>query len=425
MLLLATAAWFLARTGWMLAIGGVLFALYALFWDRPRGRRRCPKCWYDMAGVPGLVCPECGREAKGERQLFRMRQRRKLAVVVVLATALPAYVLIHVEEWRQHGWPALAPSSVLVLWRFQIEDHSFERVPAIRYLMTGFAQPRGRLSGELFRRYRDRSLRGWQQRLVARSDPQFGSDDWVGQLYARPRWPDDLPVSIWVYPSLYQGGHERKLVVTPLFGQRSAQKLEVQDAGGPDIRFAERVVLGAPAPGESLRIRLELFERGRDNRMVRLWSETMTLPTAVGGNAEEILEGFDEPTGFNLTLRLFPVDVIRDIDPEQRWYLVLRASRIPEDVTAGVRIEFYDGMDTAPVAWAKHLVCGSVNVRWHTTIDGNVDRLLDAARQSDSAWRVRIIGDANIALQDAKAKRYWSGEIEVPLPEVRQEVRFR
>src|SRR5690606_40086181 len=25
--------------------------------DRPKGRKRCPRCWYDMSGAPGLVCP--------------------------------------------------------------------------------------------------------------------------------------------------------------------------------------------------------------------------------------------------------------------------------------------------------------------------------------------------------------------------------
>lgn len=32
------------------AIGCVLFQ-WAMFWDRARGRLRCPKCWYDMKGA--------------------------------------------------------------------------------------------------------------------------------------------------------------------------------------------------------------------------------------------------------------------------------------------------------------------------------------------------------------------------------------
>jgi hypothetical protein len=43
-------AWVLA--GLLLVGGGWLFA-WALFWDRSRGRRRCPKCWYDLRGTQG------------------------------------------------------------------------------------------------------------------------------------------------------------------------------------------------------------------------------------------------------------------------------------------------------------------------------------------------------------------------------------
>lgn len=53
--------WLCTLAGWTLTGAGLLMLLWALFRDRSRGRRRCPRCWYDMAGVPGLQCPECGR----------------------------------------------------------------------------------------------------------------------------------------------------------------------------------------------------------------------------------------------------------------------------------------------------------------------------------------------------------------------------
>lgn len=82
--------------GWcVVSIGAVLLAA-ALFKDRSRGRRRCPRCWYDMGGVPSLTCPECGRDAKVERRLFRTRRRWRRAVIAALvvlagwaATAIP------------------------------------------------------------------------------------------------------------------------------------------------------------------------------------------------------------------------------------------------------------------------------------------------------------------------------------------------
>jgi hypothetical protein len=62
-----------------LALVGAGVVLRALFSDRSRGRVCCPRCWYDMAGTPGLTCPECGRAARSERDLHRTRRRWGLA----------------------------------------------------------------------------------------------------------------------------------------------------------------------------------------------------------------------------------------------------------------------------------------------------------------------------------------------------------
>ena len=62
---------------WALALGGFTLLFWSLFRDRGRRKRRCPKCWYDMAGVPGLTCPECGRTSK-EKHLHRSRRRRRI-----------------------------------------------------------------------------------------------------------------------------------------------------------------------------------------------------------------------------------------------------------------------------------------------------------------------------------------------------------
>src|SRR5262245_51210785 len=105
------------------ALGGLGLALllWALFWDRARGRRRCPKCWYDMAGVPAsgsaadaaCTCPECGHMARGERGLSRTRRRWRAAAAGGLLMAA-AYALWCVPGWRDGGWTTLVPNQVLV-----------------------------------------------------------------------------------------------------------------------------------------------------------------------------------------------------------------------------------------------------------------------------------------------------------------------
>ncbi|MBX3385358.1 MAG: HEAT repeat domain-containing protein [Phycisphaeraceae bacterium] len=79
------AFWALAA---LFAVLGLLLLYRGLLRDRPRGKRRCRKCWYDMTGVPGLTCPECGRTHGEERQLQRRRRYRGVAALGVLTLAL-------------------------------------------------------------------------------------------------------------------------------------------------------------------------------------------------------------------------------------------------------------------------------------------------------------------------------------------------
>jgi hypothetical protein len=107
-----TVDWVFGLIAVVLGGVGIWVIVVALFRDRSRGRRRCPCCWYDMAGVPGLRCPECGRAARSEKALHRTRRRWKaagLGAAVVLGAAAVAGVPV-----RQRGWVSLVPGWLLV-----------------------------------------------------------------------------------------------------------------------------------------------------------------------------------------------------------------------------------------------------------------------------------------------------------------------
>ena len=96
----------------LLGIGSVLLT-WALFWNRARGRKRCPTCWYDMADAPSLVCPECGRDARSEERLTKTRRRKRWAAcaLFLLAGSYAAHVG---PAAHARGWPALVPTSIAV-----------------------------------------------------------------------------------------------------------------------------------------------------------------------------------------------------------------------------------------------------------------------------------------------------------------------
>src|SRR5262245_53699143 len=94
-------------TAWLYWIGGGVlgaFGLWLFYWsmlrDRSRGRRRCPRCWYDMTGAPAFAekpgtftCSECGKTITRERRLHKTRRRWRWAVVSLLL--LPAAYVVY------------------------------------------------------------------------------------------------------------------------------------------------------------------------------------------------------------------------------------------------------------------------------------------------------------------------------------------
>jgi hypothetical protein len=106
---------------WAFWIGGALLGLlglWLLYWsllhDRARGRRRCPKCWYDMAGVPGITCPECGRTVKRERRFYRTRRRWRWVGAALLLFVASAGALYSPTVARL-GWLGASPTWALAV----------------------------------------------------------------------------------------------------------------------------------------------------------------------------------------------------------------------------------------------------------------------------------------------------------------------
>lgn len=143
--------------GWIgaaiLALGALWVLARALLLDRSRGRRRCGKCWYDMSGVNGLRCPECGRAFKAERQLLRTRRHKRRAALGLLLLALAASAA-HAPRLARNGWLASIPTPLLALILSVWDDQGDQL----------FAQMQGRLwtpAGAV-------GLSDWEQLLLAR-----------------------------------------------------------------------------------------------------------------------------------------------------------------------------------------------------------------------------------------------------------------
>lgn len=92
--------WFYIPAALLAALG--LFGLYcSLFKSRAKGRLRCPKCWYDMAGTtPPATCPECGRTAATTADLQRTRRHwwYALAALLLIAPLTVVFARLHAAK---------------------------------------------------------------------------------------------------------------------------------------------------------------------------------------------------------------------------------------------------------------------------------------------------------------------------------------
>jgi len=114
----------------LVAIGGCVIAIRGLFADRSRGRRRCPKCWYELTGLEGTRrCPECGRIAKSERSLRRTRRHwiASIAGAFLVAVGLTA---IGARQVHRHGWIGAVPTIgyIAALPAIDFDSEAFEEI---------------------------------------------------------------------------------------------------------------------------------------------------------------------------------------------------------------------------------------------------------------------------------------------------------
>jgi hypothetical protein len=110
---------------------GLIVLVRGVVGDRARGRVRCPRCWYDMAGTAGLVCPECGKRAGSPRALRRTHRRWRMAgagLLVMAAGATGAW-----WPWVRHTVPRMVLPAYVLESRLEVTGGYVVRVLAPRF----------------------------------------------------------------------------------------------------------------------------------------------------------------------------------------------------------------------------------------------------------------------------------------------------
>lgn len=419
--------WVFWVTGAVLALGGVLLAAWALFWDRSRGRKRCPKCWYDMiAAVATLkdgrevfVCSECGRPSPAVH-LLRTRRWWRWGGTGLAALVLSTQLMqVPSRSTTEPGWTRFVPTTALVL-------------------LADLAK--GDLTDPLVlaATRRSESAWGWQAELAARRQVGVISrDDMSSCIVTRRRWPAGAQVRIALAPSGRMFPIMGWAALRAQFQGQPARFMTVEmepplihgcrfGAGPPN-----ELLLSAPSPGRHTVYFDVTYEANR--RSITQGTASCTfevVPPDLVGVApvrSESIEGIVRSSVQVFLTEDQPPNsaaVFVQLDGQKIWEsLYAGQPRGKYTPSIGVVIEVLDSDCVIQTTTWDYL--GTVS-----ECDPGASALLvreayepDSERASEWRWRqdvlgrmfVRVRGDQGVACRDFQATQYWDGEVTVPM----------
>lgn len=471
MLGLANLDWLYHALGWTLAAAGVVLLVWALFWDRSRGRRRCPKCWYSMEGVPGLRCPECGREAKSESGLLRTRRRRWVAVIAVAIIAA-GYPIYKVPRIVAGGWRGAVPSTALIAALPWLDHETVADMAAANATL-----PLGKsLYHELIQnRLMEDSLAAWQRRwLLAhlmhgdrlrpacseawdesfrfplvwllQGEPRgFGAslrEDEVkpvlislakAGLHTRDRWPEHTP--------LYLECRCFDLCLGTRTPRDFVAKAEIDQAAELHERLLnvmgscfvadtpwtdrERMIGVTGGAQNAVRVHLTLTESGGTHGP--LIDDDVDLPVQISGSLNDVMHPFRSPEIETLIRERLKPHIVHAQDEQGFWRLAvdLASWSIPDETerhrkaaickakqTLGVRLELLRAGEMVATgrAWWHG---DSFLFPWSQKVLLDLVDKRPVVNSPSDEWQLRITGDGEVALRDFASTEYWDGTVTV------------
>jgi len=421
-----------AGTDWIwLAAGagaGVIalaLLVWALFWDRARGRKRCPRCWYDMQGavsdaIGTFRCPECGIVIVRECRLCKTRRRWRwvlVSLILLIAGAGGAW-----PHLRDGGWTNLIPNAVLV--RIVPTDEASWRSTSIRQ-MPGAQGPPPLVRSMLVRSV-DGKLTASQCATFWRRMHLDSSNRNRRLLYLRQRWPRDVPVFLaldyhdFIQPRLDAAAIGAAVPNWPYAGASRARAIRVRpilegaewQALNFDDRFSYPVgfVLADALPDRTV---FE-FQWICDGQAI---ASFITPPVILVDDVADVLVAVKDDAilatlAANVRLEFWPRP---DGTPEGSLVFETNPDRLA--LTVGLTVEVRCNNATVGIGQRLFAVShGGTAHRYTIGVDApiawNVSALRACCANAAAEWTLSVRGDPDVAIYDLGSDSYWAGEFE-------------
>lgn len=450
----------LITLGWVVG-GGVTIALlwgiwWALFADRSRGERRCPRCWHLINPGAESPCPECGRPFEHERQLLRTRRRWPLAAACLML--LLAGTLVLRVQLTERGWWRLLPQRALIAvvpWLGDTEDGSMARGHLRMMLLRDELSDENAVRLLALLREGDADARpgtdAWRRRYAPWLDALRGPRFWDGygarpgpreaalavapavSLVAPAIWLADEPlvVSSEIDDWLPRGtGLSLEILDAPglalsasTLADLRARRWERPDGGGFGGGFP--ITLGPLPKGThdgALRLRWRAFDSTAPSRT--LAEGEIRAPLRVE-NRESLppLAPVVDPSIDKGVREVFRPGLIREEEVDAPRFAfsyrpIETAAPSLRDVAFGFVVEACENgvpRRTLRVWWRGD----QANRAGFEIVDEQPERLANAVESE--AWTLRVRSDETLARRaasldpDSKTTRFWSGAVTMPL----------
>lgn len=403
---------------WVLGMPLVLAGLWFLwrsYRDPGRRLRRCPQCWYDMRGLAGFICPECGRDAVEERNLHRRRRRAGLTWAG-LALILGGYLTGTAPTIRRVGETGLVPTTALLLIA-RPPDNPIEfpnfNVGTSRFPGAGPTRA-DRWFRELQRRVSMGAVPQWQLSLLYQRDL-----DRV--ILCRDRWPAGEPMCIRLGAGWFGApARPRLLRVTPRLPDAKPIEQQVFFTGAipgatswQGIQRHDQPYTLPPLPAGTTRITfdVEVLEFG-GTEPTTVFKGTVTKPVHAAATMHEVIKPIESETITAIIRERLRVSLGNSPEP----YVHASLDNIAglQGVTTGILLEFFHGDEhvasahVRPATWTP--MTGAA------TLYGDIPRVITSL--DDPAWRVRVSGHAPSAIRDFQGTAYWVGSFEKNLSDL-------
>lgn len=402
----SSLAWsWLAMAATMALIGAVLTA-WALLSDRARGRKRCPKCWYDMSATVGLICPECRHDAERSSRLEKTRRRWVIAGIGMVVALGSLYPALRSFQMRNGLWP-LSPTEVLIQ----------------RFNSTGWPRYRDSAAAEeLFSRLAGSGVSDAQRRRVY--DTLLPS-----AIQTRNRWPVTLPMRVRLAPSFMFGRNTDTLFCISATSPRGL-RIDKRIVSSrtlvnylPVFRDSTRELVAIDSTTTSIDVHAESRDATTDQLLE--WSGSHTIRvTPVATIDDAIIPVRD--AGVDATVQSAMQIHLYDRGPERRDLQVsfggseMLAPPGLQDLAFGLRIEFRSGSEVIATCrcFFSEEPFGNPATSW-VRLEGDLDQLFDPNAPTGQ-WSVVVSGDGEMALRQFDREKYWAGSFTLPFSKVQR-----